>query len=112
MKHAKFRAVALRKWLMAASARLYSLPFVPPDNPASGSGHDTGREPRREPGPGPGPTTQRFVAWTLRHGRLLWALAILVAIPASLRTAQLYRNLRSEIEELLPREAPSVVAVQ
>ncbi len=61
--------------------------------------------------PRPGPTTHRFVAWTLRHGRTLWLVAVLLAIPAAWRTAQLYRNLRSELEELLPRDAPSVVAI-
>jgi predicted RND superfamily exporter protein len=60
----------------------------------------------------PSPRTRRFVSWTLRHGRLLWAVAVLLAIPATLRTVNLYRNLRSEIEELLPRDAPSVVAIQ
>jgi predicted RND superfamily exporter protein len=59
----------------------------------------------------PGLRTRRFVAWTLRHGKLLWALAILLALPAAWRTATLYRNLRSDIEELLPRDAPSVVAI-
>ena len=38
-------------------------------------------------------------------------MALLLAIPASWRTANLYRHLRSEIEELLPRSAPSVVAI-
>ena len=38
-------------------------------------------------------------------------LALLLAIPATWRTATLYRHLRSEIEELLPRDAPSVVAI-
>ena len=61
--------------------------------------------------PRPGPATRRFVAWTLRHGKTLWLLAALLTIPAAWRTAQLYRNLRSEIEELLPRDAPSVVAI-
>jgi len=59
----------------------------------------------------PGAITRRFVSWTLRHGKLLWALAFLLAIPASWRTANLYRHLRGEIEELLPRSAPSVVAI-
>ena len=59
----------------------------------------------------PGPITRGFVSWALRHGRLLWALAVLLAIPAAWRTAMLYRNLRSDIEELLPRDAPSVVAI-
>lgn len=60
----------------------------------------------------PPPLPRRFVDWTLRHGRLLWAVALLVAVPASLRAASLYRNLRSDIEELLPRDAPSVRAIQ
>jgi predicted RND superfamily exporter protein len=55
---------------------------------------------------------ERFVAWTRRHGRVLWALAALLAVPAAWRTASLYRNLRSEVEELLPRDAPSVLAIQ
>jgi len=52
------------------------------------------------------------VAWTLRHGKLLWGLALLLAIPAAWRTATLYRHLRSDVEELLPRDAPSVVAIE
>jgi len=60
---------------------------------------------------GPGARTRRFVAWTLRHGRALWVVALLLAIPATWRTVGLYRNLRSDIEELLPRQAPSVVAL-
>ena len=59
----------------------------------------------------PGAFTRRFVSWTVRYGKGLWVLAILLAIPATWRTANLYRHLRSEIEELLPRSAPSVVAV-
>ena len=51
------------------------------------------------------------MAWTLRHGALLWTVAILLAIPAAWRTVHLYQHLRSDIEELLPRDAPSVVAV-
>jgi predicted RND superfamily exporter protein len=60
----------------------------------------------------PTPLTRRYVAWTLRRGRLLWLIAALLAIPCAWRTASLYRNLRSDIEELLPRDAPSVVAIQ
>src|SRR6185295_45798 len=59
----------------------------------------------------PGAITRRFVSWTLRHGKLLWAIAFLLAIPATWRTTNLYRHLRSDIEELLPRSAPSVVAI-
>jgi predicted RND superfamily exporter protein len=56
--------------------------------------------------------TRGFVAWTLRHGKVLWALAALLTVPAAWRTASLYRNLRSDVEQLLPRDAPSVVAIQ
>ncbi len=65
-----------------------------------------------DPSPAPGPRTRRFIAWTLRRGKLLWAIALALAIPAAWRTANLYRNLRSDIEELLPRNAPSVVAIE
>jgi preprotein translocase subunit SecF len=64
------------------------------------------------PSPAPGPRTRRFVAWTLRYGALLWAIALCAAIPAVWRTISLYGHLRSDIEELLPRDAPSVVAIQ
>ncbi len=60
----------------------------------------------------PNPLTRRFVTWTLRHGRVLWTVAVLLSLPAAFRTVQLYRNLRSELEELLPRNAPSAVAIQ
>jgi predicted RND superfamily exporter protein len=39
-------------------------------------------------------------------------LAALVAVPAAWRTASLYRNLRSDVEELLPRDSPSVLSIQ
>src|SRR5579871_6468215 len=59
----------------------------------------------------PGPTTRAFVSWTLRYGWLLWCAAVLLAIPATARTVSLYRHLRSDLEELLPRESPSVRAL-
>jgi predicted RND superfamily exporter protein len=52
-----------------------------------------------------------FVDWTIRNGGILWAIALLLAVPAALRTGELYLHLRSDIEELLPREAPSVAAI-
>src|SRR6516165_858751 len=64
-----------------------------------------------KPESGPGPGTRAFVAWTLRHGWLLWALALVLAVPATLRTIGLYRHLRSDLEELLPRESRSVRAL-
>ncbi len=52
-----------------------------------------------------------FVGWALRYGRLLWAIAALLSLPALGRTAWLYAHLRSDLEELLPRDSPSVVAL-
>ncbi len=60
---------------------------------------------------GPGPATRAFVAWTVRNGWLLWLGAVLLAVPATARTVSLYRHLRSEVEELLPRESKSVKAL-
>ncbi len=61
----------------------------------------------------PTPTlrVRAFVEWTVRHGRLFWAVALLIAIPATIRTVSMYAHLRSELEELLPRDAPSVRAL-
>lgn len=59
----------------------------------------------------PGPRTRAFVDFTLRWGGWLWAVALLLAIPATWRTAQLYVHLKSEMEELLPKSAPSVIAL-
>ncbi|HEY4012916.1 MAG TPA: MMPL family transporter [Polyangiaceae bacterium] len=56
-------------------------------------------------------SARRFVDWTLRHGRLLWVVALLLAIPAVGRTGWLFAHLRSDLEELLPKESPSVVAL-
>jgi len=52
-----------------------------------------------------------FVSFALRRGRMLWLAALLLAIPATWRTAQLYLHLRSELEELLPSSSPSVLAI-
>ena len=60
---------------------------------------------------GPTAGTRAYVAWILRHGWLLWAVAILIAIPATFRTVSLYRHLKSDLEELLPRDSPSVRAL-
>jgi predicted RND superfamily exporter protein len=60
---------------------------------------------------GPGPVTHRFTRWALAHGPWLWLVVVALAIPSTLAMARLYRNLTSEIEELLPRKAPSVSAV-
>ncbi|MGD0836641.1 MAG: hypothetical protein ABSB49_08370, partial [Polyangia bacterium] len=59
----------------------------------------------------PGRKTRAFVSWSLRRGRLLWCLALVLAVPATWRTASLYLHLRSDLEELLPKSAPSVQAL-
>ena len=59
----------------------------------------------------PGARSRAFVRWTLRRGGWLWALALILAVPATWRTAGLYAHLRSELEQLLPRSAPSVLAI-
>jgi predicted RND superfamily exporter protein len=58
-----------------------------------------------------GSHVRAFVAWTLRHGLLLWSIAILIGVFAAARTVSLYQHLKSDIEELLPRESPSVRAL-
>jgi predicted RND superfamily exporter protein len=47
----------------------------------------------------------------VRSGFWLWLLAVLLAVPAAVRTVKLYANLKSDVEELLPRNAPSVAAI-
>jgi uncharacterized protein len=59
----------------------------------------------------PSAAVRAFVLWTLRNGRLLWVLALVLAVPSAARTVNLYRHLRSEVEQLLPRDAPSVRAL-
>jgi uncharacterized protein len=59
----------------------------------------------------PGPRSRAFVGWTLRWGKWLWIAALVVAVPATWRTVELYAHLRSELEQLLPRSAPSVLAI-
>ena len=59
----------------------------------------------------PSDRVRRYVAWAVRYGKWLWLVALLLAIPALVRTVQLYANLKSDVEELLPRDAPSVAAI-
>jgi predicted RND superfamily exporter protein len=52
-----------------------------------------------------------FVRWTIRRGKWIWLATLLLAVPATWRTVYLYAHLRSEVEQLLPRSAPSVLAI-
>ncbi len=60
----------------------------------------------------PGPVCRACVPWLVRHrwGVLAVALALLVA--GSFFSARLYANLKSDFEELLPRNAPSAIAAR
>ncbi|MCC6522276.1 MAG: MMPL family transporter, partial [Polyangiaceae bacterium] len=60
----------------------------------------------------PSPRTRGFVAWTIRWRLLIISAALLLAVPATWRTADLYLHLRTSVEELLPRDAASVRAIE
>ncbi|MDX2019340.1 MAG: MMPL family transporter [Deltaproteobacteria bacterium] len=60
----------------------------------------------------PGRQSRAFVRFTLQHGRLIWIVALLLAVPAAYRTARLYLHLNSDLEQLLPRESASVKALE
>src|ERR1700722_19153811 len=59
----------------------------------------------------PAPAVRAYVRWVLRHGRALWVVALLFGVLATVRTVYLYAHLRSDVEELLPRDSPSVRAL-
>jgi predicted RND superfamily exporter protein len=59
----------------------------------------------------PSRAVRAYVEWSLRNGLVLWIVALALAIPATARTVHLYVHLRSEIEQLLPQQAPSVRAL-
>ena len=59
----------------------------------------------------PGPRSKAYVAFVLTHGKAIWFLVLLACVPATYRTVELYVHLKSDIEELLPPAAPSVVAL-
>ncbi len=55
--------------------------------------------------------SRAFVDWTLRNGKWIWAVALLLAVPAAWRTGTLYLHIHTDLEELLPRESQSVRAI-
>ncbi|RYE94610.1 MAG: hypothetical protein EOO75_01495, partial [Myxococcales bacterium] len=55
--------------------------------------------------------SEALLRWILARGVWLWALALLAFLPAAIHTGKLYAGLRSEFDRLLPRDAPSVQAL-
>jgi hypothetical protein len=58
------------------------------------------------------PRARVFVRWAIARGPWLWLAALLVFVPSAARTASLYRRLSSDLEQLLPQDSPSVLALQ
>jgi predicted RND superfamily exporter protein len=55
---------------------------------------------------------RRYVDLLFARSRLVLVVGVLLAIVAGVRTVKTYANLKSDIEELLPATAPSVLAIQ
>ncbi|QSQ27322.1 MMPL family transporter [Pyxidicoccus parkwayensis] len=55
---------------------------------------------------------RRLVGGLLRHRRAVLGTAVLLTLVGTVFTIRLYGDLRSEVEELLPMSAPSVVAAR
>ncbi|HMK74303.1 MAG TPA: MMPL family transporter [Myxococcaceae bacterium] len=54
----------------------------------------------------------RLIPWLVRHRHAMLVGALLLTLASSVYAAKLYSNLRSDLEELLPETAPSVLAVK
>ncbi len=59
-----------------------------------------------------GPVCRACVPWLVRRRRGVLAAALVLFAAGSFFSARLYANLRSDFEELLPRNAPSAVAAR
>jgi uncharacterized protein len=55
---------------------------------------------------------QRCIDFLLRRARLVLTLGVLLAAVTGVRTVLTYSHLKSDLEELLPENAPSVVALE
>lgn len=55
---------------------------------------------------------RRYVDLLLSHSRLVLVIGVLLAVVSGVRTVMTYANLKSDIEELLPATAPSVLALE
>lgn len=53
----------------------------------------------------------RVVPWLCAHAKAILLVAFVLTVPAAARTAWLYANLKSDLDALLPPNAPSVVAI-
>ena len=60
----------------------------------------------------PGPFCRNCLPWLVRRRRLVLSVALVVGLAGAFFSARLYMNLRSGFEELLPDNAPSVVAAR
>jgi predicted RND superfamily exporter protein len=56
--------------------------------------------------------SQRLIPWLIRRRRFVFISALLVTLVSGYYSAKLYGNLRSDLEELLPATAPSVLAAK
>ncbi len=68
-----------------------------------------------EPLEGPPPLerlSRRLVPWLIRRRRGMLLAAVLLGLVGTFFSVRLYSDLRSEVEELLPSDAPSVVAAR
>jgi uncharacterized protein len=54
----------------------------------------------------------RYVSALFRHSRLIVWISVLFALVTGVRTVLTYSNLKSDLEELLPASAPSVLALE
>jgi predicted RND superfamily exporter protein len=54
----------------------------------------------------------RYLGVLFRHSRLIVLASVLLALVAGVRTVLTYSNLKSDLEELLPATAPSVLALE
>ncbi len=52
-----------------------------------------------------------YLAWLMSHRALILVATVVLGLAAGWRTVATYASLRSELEELLPRSAPSVAAL-
>ncbi len=57
-------------------------------------------------------TARRLIPWLIRRRRAVLAAALLLTLLSGFYSAKLYGNLRSDLEELLPATAPSVLAAK